>query len=264
MSITNTSETKLIEIRLKLLLLRQQQLIKEFAVVLIAWLIIIATLFVIGILTAFLSVLITIVSIATAAVIGKTITMLAMTLVMLKLFVIKGKTARVEKSNQINIDIANFQTKTITLLILLIGAIALMFRASDITFWGLLLHIGTTSLIMAWAVMGISIKFAETKTSSSEKEQILDILDSESSKHNSYFANLIQNCLCRIAPKTWNKTCDSFLDTVEAFPNEKNRWEQRNLKFVAYLVVACDLFGFFRYFTKTLISNAIAIKRVLS
>ena len=181
MSITDTSEAKLIEIRLKLLLLPQQQLIKELAVAFITLFLVAILFLIIGIFTALLSVLTTILLIAIAAVIGKTVTMLIMTLVMLKLFVTKVKKSK-------RIALANFQTITITL----------------------------------------------------------------------------QNSLSQIAPETWNKTCDSFLDTVEAFPSEKDRWRQRNLKFVAYLVVAWDLLGFFRYFTKTLISNAIATKKVSS
>ena len=64
--------------------------------------------------------------------------------------------------------------------------------------------------------------------------------------------------LVKIAPKTWAKTRDAYLDTIDTIPDEINRWEKRNLKYVAYLVIAWDLLGFFRYFLKTLISNAIA------
>ena len=75
------------------------------------------------------------------------------------------------------------------------------------------------------------------------------------------FSVLLEDLLQSVAPKTWSKTRDSFLDTIEAFPDEVNRWERRNLKYVAYLTTAIDLAGFGFYFTKTAISKAIAARR---
>lgn len=68
---------------------------------------------------------------------------------------------------------------------------------------------------------------------------------------------MIEKIFQKITPKTWSKTCDSFLDIIETFSDEANRWERQNLKYVAYIVVAWDLLGFFYYFLKSLISNAI-------
>ena len=80
---------------------------------------------------------------------------------------------------------------------------------------------------------------------------------------NSNFSVIYNNCQ-GILNRTWNKTNDCYLDTIEAFPEELQRWEERNLKYVAYLVLAWDLLGFFVYFSKKLISNAIATRRVSS
>lgn len=73
---------------------------------------------------------------------------------------------------------------------------------------------------------------------------------------------LLEDFLESIAPKTWSKTRDSFLDTIETFPDEVDRWEQRNLKFVAYLITAVDLAGFCFYFTRTAIFTAISARIV--
>ena len=67
-----------------------------------------------------------------------------------------------------------------------------------------------------------------------------------------------------IGLETWSQTSECYLDTIEAFPDEIKRWEERNLKYIAYLVIAWDLLGYCRYFLKTMISNAIATKRVSS
>ena len=99
-------------------------------------------------------------------------------------------------------------------------------------------------------------KFLNKRTSLDESN-----LDSNSS-FLEFSSILLEDFLQSIAPKTWSKTRDSFLDTIEAFPDEVDKWEQRNLKFVAYLTTAIDLAGFCFYFTKTAISTAIAARRV--
>jgi len=76
--------------------------------------------------------------------------------------------------------------------------------------------------------------------------------------------NIVEHSLQNISLKTWQKTSDCFFDTIETFPDELSKWKERNLKFVAYLILATELAGFFYYFTKTAISNAIATRRISS
>ncbi len=90
-----------------------------------------------------------------------------------------------------------------------------------------------------------------------------NILDKDT-RHLKFYNRIIGSLIKSICLETWNKINDCYLDTIEAFPDELQRWEERNLKYVAYLVLAWDLAGFFVYFSKKLISNAIATRRVSS
>lgn len=119
--------------------------------------------------------------------------------------------------------------------------------------------------ILMGVIAGITSTIANSLVMNRKQSQKLNLDKSNSNSiYSKFFFIFIENYLQKIAPETWNKTCDAFLDTIEAFPDEINRWEKQNLKYVAYLVLAWDLLGFFRYFMATAISTAIATRRVSS
>ncbi len=258
MQIRNNLEKELLFLRRSLILLNPK-LIKEFIAILFVLLMAQAMLLISGLFTAFLSVTILVIATIISLAISKPVAIVTIVTIFIVTLFLIARVDKIIKAEQFEVleaeiieakKLSIIQTNAILFMSSLIVVIALIFEIPGMTFWELLTRVGLLGLLVGCGILGIGVKFTEMKINYSQK----------TSDHNSTFVYLIK----KISPEAWNKTSESFHDTIDTIPDEIIIWEKRNLKYVAYLVIAWDLLGFFRYFLKTIIKNAIATRRVSS